>query len=220
MAKIFVSHSKRDVEFVDFFNRVAGSTKVALRFMEFEALVGTEVSSREIRTEIEESNAVFILLSQNVDGLPHTRDWVLWEAGVASNKDVWVFERASTQGKVDVITPHLRDYVVFEPTEAWYPLVRSIVESYDDSHVLPTMLAGTGIGALLGKGQGAAAGAGIAALISDKSGRRPRGFPISCDQCHSTYGIILPKGQRGLRCPVCNAVLNWVGPPALHAGPT
>src|SRR6266702_4443638 len=108
MAQIFVSHSERDRSFVDFFSRVAARTKVRFVFEELEKLIAGSVSAAKIRADIESSNAVFLLLSRHVQEIPHTRDWVVWESGVGHNKDIWVFEPYSDQGRISVVTPFLR----------------------------------------------------------------------------------------------------------------
>lgn len=207
MADIFVSHSSQDVQLVDFFSRLAAGTKVRLVFEEFEKIISGAVSSSSIKAHIEGAKAVFLLLSPNVQGIPHTRDWVLWESGVAANKDIWVFERLSDRGRVSVITPFLRHYVVFEANDSYFRYLRPVLESYDDSHVLGTMLVTTGIGALLGRGSGAAAGAAAGLMMSDRSNLRPRGLQIVCGNCSSSYHVHLPEGQAQFRCPVCNRFL-------------
>src|SRR5712692_8115121 len=176
MADIFVSHSSHDLQEVDFFSRVAAGTNVRLIVEEFEKIVSGVVNAVTIQNHIRFAKAVFLLLSPNVHGLPHTRDWVLWESGVAANKDVWVFERYRDQGKVSVIVPFVRHYVVFEPSDACFRYFKQIIESYNDSHVLGTLLVTTGIGALIGRGGGAAAGVAAGLMMADRSNTRPAGL--------------------------------------------
>ena len=204
MAEIFVSHSSRDTAQVDFFSRLAAGTKVRLVFEEFERILSGAVTAAKVKKHIDDAKAVFILLSPAVQGIPHTRDWVVWEAGVAANKDLWVFEQFADQGRVNVTTPYLRHYVVFELNDSYFGYLRPVLDSYDDSHVLGTVLVATGIGALLGKGGGAAAGAAAGLVMSDRSNLRPRGLQVVCSSCSSSYNVHLPQGQTQFRCPVCN----------------
>ncbi len=206
MAQIFISHSARDTDLIDFFARLGARTQVRLVFEELEKIIAGGVGSEQIRREIAASNAVFVLLSRHVQSIPHTRDWVVWESGVASNKDIWVFERASDYGAVSVVTPFLRHYVVFEPNDAYFTYLATVLESYDDSHVIPTMVATGGLGALFGGG-GAVIGAIAGVFMANKSGSRPRGLQLSCGGCSSSYGAHLPLGTTKFRCPVCNIVL-------------
>jgi hypothetical protein len=131
-----------------------------------------------------------------------------------------VFEPYSQYGQISVIVPFLRNYVVFDVNDAWMGYIRRIIESYDDSETLPTVLVTGGLGALVGavlaeKNRGAGAvlggigGAIIGAVISDKSASRPLGFRIECACCNSIYSIHLPQGMNTIRCPVCNKVIEF-----------
>ncbi|GBD32117.1 hypothetical protein HRbin33_01081 [bacterium HR33] len=213
MAQVFISHSARDKDLVDFFARLGARTKVRLVFEELEAILAGTISPQKIRRDIASSNAVFLILSKNVQAIPHTRDWVVWEAGVASNKDIWIFELASDRGTVSVVTPFLRHYVVFEPNDSYFNYLSAVLESYDDSHVLGTLAATTGIGAALGEGAGALLGLVAGAIMSDRRGSRPTGVPLKCVHCSSVYSAHLPDGTTTFRCPVCNTALV-LPPPA------
>lgn len=206
MAQIFVSHSSRDTDLVDYFSRLAARSQVRLVFEEIEKLVSSSISAERIRCDIAASGALFLLLSRHVENIPHTRDWVLWESGVAHNKDIWVFEPLRDAGFVSVVTPYLRHYVLFEPSDLHFPYLANVVESYDDSQMLGTMLATTGIGAAFG-GPGALIGAIAGAALANKSGRRPPGLQVTCPNCQSSYAAHLPQGTTAFRCPVCNTTL-------------
>ena len=208
MAQIFVSHSGRDKDLVDFFSNIFAGTKVKGVFEEFEKILIGKITSSQVAVDIENSNAIFVILSQNVQNIPHTRDWVVWETGVAKNKDIWVFEPFKQLGSISVVTPYLRHFVIFEINNSYLAYIRKVVESYDDSHVLPTLLLTTGIGALLGKGEGAVVGALGGLAISDKSKERPAGIEIRCSKCSSLYNVHIPQGIDTFRCPVCNAFLR------------
>jgi hypothetical protein len=146
-----------------------------------------------------------------VQNVPHTRDWVVWETGVAKNRDIWIFEPYSQFGGIFIVTPYLRHYVIFDTNDAWFGYIRRIIESYDDSHVLPTLLLTGGIGALLAekdKAGGAVLGAIAGLAISNKSKERPPGIGVTCSNCSSSYNIHIPQGWNTFRCPVCNKFLR------------
>jgi len=205
MAQLFVSHSARDTDLVDFFARLGARTKVRLIFEELEKLIAGLIDIQRIRQDILGSNALLLLLSRHVQSLPHTRDWV------GSNKDIWVFERASDAGHVSVVTPYLRHYIVFEPNDSYFTYLTPVLESYDDSHVLGTVATATGLGALLGGGGGAFIGLLAGAALSDRTSIRPRGVEVRCAECSSFYSAHLPVGTTRFRCPVCNIILALPG---------
>lgn len=211
MAQIFISHSKRDKDLRNFFSNAFAGTKVEAIFEEFEEILTGKITSDKIARDIENSKAIFVILSSNVENIPHTRDWVVWETGMAKNRDIWVFEPYPQLGRISVVTPYLRHYVVFDLNDAWLGYIRRIIESYDDSHVLPTLMGTGGIGALLAEKDkigGAALGTLVGLAISDKSNERPMGIGVECSNCSSSYNIHIPQGLELFRCPVCNTYLK------------
>lgn len=205
MAQIFLSHSKRDKEIIHFFLEAFAGTKVKPHCEEFEEQPPKGVEAEKITRDIQESNAVFVLLSEHVEKLQHTRDWVTWECGTALNKDVWVFEPVAQ--RLSIVVPRVTHFAPFEQTDEWRNYLRTIIESYDDSHVLPTLSAASGIGAAINakdRGTGAMAGFGVALglLLLHNASKPALGVAVSCWKCPANYRIHR-LGES--RCPVCNA---------------
>jgi hypothetical protein len=217
MAQVFISHSKQDNEIIHFFLEAFSGTKVKPHLEEFEKEVPSGVNAKKVTTDIQVSNAVFVLLTENVQKLSHTRDWIVWECGTAVNKDIWVFEPFETLGRVSIVVPRVTHYVIFERTEEWRRYLRSIIACYDDSHVLPTLSAATGGGALLGEGPGAALGfaVGLVGVLLINSVRPRLGTDIKCFNCLSNYRV---HRYGNSRCPVCNARLVIAPPQNSPAG--
>ena len=214
MAQIFVSHSQRDEEIISFFLKAFAGTNVKPILQEFEKEPPSGITAEEITRNIEKSNAVFVLLSERVETLEHTRDWIVWESGRARNKDIWVFEPFESLHRIKVVIPHFKHYARFVKTGDWRKYLRSVIESYDDSHVITTLSAGAGIGAALNekdRGEGAAVGlmVSIAGLILHSVTKPSFGYPVRCLKCPSNYSIHLPDGVTEFRCPNCNASLNY-----------
>jgi len=222
VAQIFVSHSKLDSDLVNFFRNAFFDTGVMPVFEEFEGILTGAVTPSKVIGDIESSKAVFVVLSQNVHGIPHTRDWVVWETGVANNRDIWVFEPYSQLGSISVVIPYLRHYVIYGTLNKWLAYIRKIIRSYDDSHLLPTMIkwgsAGAGLGAVLDErdrregatigGLGADLLGGLAARKA-KSEERPMGIGVICINCASSFNIQIPEEINSFRCPVCNVFLEF-----------
>lgn len=207
MAQIFVSHSKNDKDIIHFFLEAFAGTKVKPHLEELEKELPTGVTAEKIDQDIQTSNALFVLLSENVENLKHTRDWVNWECGTAKNKDIWVFEPFEAMGKIRVIVPRFNHYVLFERSDEWRKYLLSIIDSYDDSHVVPTLAASTAGGAMLVKndpGTGAAAGfaVGLVGLILQSMTKLSFGIDVKCWKCSSIFKI---HRYGRFRCAVCNA---------------
>jgi hypothetical protein len=207
MAQIFVSHSQRDEEAKNFFYRAFSGTAVLPIWMEYER---TPISSIDegIERKIQSSNAVFFLLSETVEGIPFTRDWVLWENGKVTNKDIWVFEPEYSLGQISVLLPRFQHYVRYQPTTPWRDYINSIVKSYDDSSVPGWAGAGAGIGALLSteeRAGGALVGGLVGAIAeSVRRSKAPIGIAVTCLKCSYSYRVHLSKSTRHFRCARCN----------------
>lgn len=219
MAQIFISHSQRDRQIVDFFLRAFAGTKVKPVFQELEKEPVNGVTEKEITRNIDASNAVFVLLSERVQSLAHTGYWVAWECGTATNKDIWIFEPFDSGVRVSVVIPRFNHYVRFGQNEDWRRYIRSVIDTYDDSHVLTALSAGAGIGAVLDekdRGRGAAKGflVGIGGLILHSISKPSFGYPVQCLNCHSNFSVHLPDGAEEFRCANCNA--NLVLPSSQH----
>src|SRR4051812_36572209 len=106
MAHIFFSHSKQDKATIHFFLEAFAGTKVKPHLVELELGPPTGINSDKITADIQSANAIFVLLSRNVEDLNYTRDWITWECGTALNKEVWVFEQLGERG-ISVAVPRV-----------------------------------------------------------------------------------------------------------------
>lgn len=92
MTSIFISHSKQDSDIISTFKSAFNESDVYPVLMEFERFSNPPWMT--IKNNIENSRALFVLLSNNLKISPHTQNWVSYEVGIAveANKEVWVFE--------------------------------------------------------------------------------------------------------------------------------
>jgi hypothetical protein len=222
MSQIFISHSQRDEQAKNFFYRAFSGTAVRPIWMEYEG-APTKTIDEEIERKIQASNAVFFLLSETVENILFTRDWMLWENGKVADKDIWLFEPEESLGKVTVLLPRFRHVVRYQRTKSCRDYVNSIVKSFDDSSVLGWAGAGASIGALLSteeRGGGAIVG-GLFGAIAESIGRSkaPTGTPVTCLKCAYSYGVHLPSSTREFRCARCNNRMELISP-QLQAIPT
>ena len=209
MAHIFASHSQRDESITDFFLKAFAGTKVKPTLQELEKEPPGGISAGEIERNIQTSNAVFVFLSENVESLRSTRDWVNWECGVAANKDIWVFEPFESLGKISVVVPRLTHYVRYVKNDDWREYFRSVIDSYDDSNILLALSASAATGAALNdkdRSEGALTGLamGVAGLVLHGLSKPSFGMPVRCGKCQANYRVHIPNGRGIFRCPVCN----------------
>lgn len=211
MESIFVSHSKEDKQIIHFLLEAFAGTKVKPVFEEFETELPKGKAAEKITQDINTSNAVFVLLSETVESLKHTRDWITWECGTAQNKDIWIFEPFNSFGKISIASPRVTHLVRYGITESWRSYIRNVIHSYDASHVLPTLAGATAAGAALvekDRATGAVAGffAGLAGLVIRDMAKPTFGISISCWNCKSNYRVHLPKDSGEFRCATCNSI--------------
>jgi hypothetical protein len=212
MAQIFISHSAKDYKIKNFINQAFASTKVEAKYEEIEALLEGRRTAPQISADIDRSNAVFVLLGENVERLRHTQNWVTWESGVSShaNKDIWAFEAFEDRAKLSVIIPYLNHQVCFEYTDFWLAYARTVVLSYDDSHVLPAFSAGVAAAIATENPVAGLVAGGIFALLlcGNKKGPPPGLMAILCSNCKSVYRVHRAPAWNVMRCPVCNFQLQ------------
>jgi hypothetical protein len=218
MTSIFISHSQRDSEIKAFFNELFANTKIKAVFMEFEKMLGKEVNADKIETKINSTNAVFIILSENTDNLRHTRDWIAWESGRSFNKDIWVFIPERLNLGLNMVIPKLNHLVIYNHSDLWRKYIYRIINSYDDSNLLPISLATTTGGAILGGLSeenaienaflgGAIGYFGGLILVNALKTKIPEGFRVKCVNCYANYTIHAQTIR--FRCPVCNTELHF-----------
>ncbi len=73
MAQVFISHSQKDKGLAHFFLEAFAGTKVKPHLEELEKTSPAGVIAEKIERDIQASNAVFVLLSENVENSRNTR---------------------------------------------------------------------------------------------------------------------------------------------------
>ncbi len=173
--QIFVSHSQNDTDIVTSFDKVFARTGVKSVCMEFEQLNSPEWL--EIRNEISQSEAVFLLLGPNIRSSIYTQNWISFEVGLACaySKKVWVFEQINS--KIEFPIPYVTDYMTYNlQDKTHFEYVRSIIEGYGErKYFLP---------------------------VGYKIHEIPIGTNVECSHCHSKFAMH-PKPLAVSYCPSC-----------------
>jgi len=129
MTTIFLSHSKHDSNIIDIFRQSFAGTNVNPVLMEFEQF--TNPPWLDIKRNIENSRALFVLLSSNLKISDYTQNWVSYEIGIAveANKQVWVFEDVNNQTIFPI--PQVHHYMRYNPFQnESLNYLQTIVRSY------------------------------------------------------------------------------------------
>jgi len=222
MANVFISHSRRDPDIRDAFLKLFGLSPVNAVCKEYD--IYRSPPWIEIRTDIQKSKALFLLMGPNLmpKESPYTANWVTYELSVARelDKDIWIFEELSRL--VDFPIPSLDasrcHYMLYErnnPEHESY--IREIIAGYIDPD-WASAAGWAGLGAIGGKvltkkDEGALWGALFAGGLKliTSSPKPPSGLPVWCpyDSCHVEFQLhtrvaILP-------CPSCRQpiAIGW-----------
>jgi len=162
------------------------------------------------------SDAIFLFLTDNVLTTEYTRNWVIFEIGLARQalKRVFVFERQGVP--IPYPIPYVTDYMIFEP--------QSIQDLLDIQKIAKELIgkatstiAGAGLGLLIGSVFGPL-GAAIGALTGGTLGHRSdiateAKIPIiSCpyDNCKIRFRYYSPNIS-SFNCPACRQLITISG---------
>lgn len=126
--QIFISHSQKDDGLLRQLDSVFGNSGVSQYKASFEKQ--QPPVSEALRMEIEESSALFVLLGPNACSLQHTKVWIGWEVGVASECriPIWVLEDVNTQ--IEMAVPSFSNYILWDSSDrSQQRNLRDILES-------------------------------------------------------------------------------------------
>jgi hypothetical protein len=215
VAQIFISHSAKDVDFINFFLKAFAPSGVQARLEEFEKIVRGAITPASILQDIRASRAVFVILSQNVQSLSHTRDWVVAESafGAALRKDIWVFEPLAQLGNITVVTPFVSHYSLFHTSDGkiqdyYFRHLSAIIRSYRGRRVNRAIDPEICSTALTLADASELKSVPITAAWASHAAADgvPKGKIVSCPACQATYSIHVLGSV--FRCPVCNKYLK------------
>lgn len=132
---VFISHSKYDPN-ADFFHRVFSGLKTDSVWMEYEDIIPPPWET--IRTNVNGSDAIFVLLSTPLLNQVHTNNWVSFEVGLAANSrkllqpanlaglDVYVFEPKDKQ--IEFPVPYCTHYMLYEKTDEEIRFLKEMIK--------------------------------------------------------------------------------------------
>jgi len=129
MTSIFLSHSQHDYNVVNIFKSAFNGSDVYPILMEYEKFSNPPWLA--IKNNIENSRALFVLLSNNLKISDYTQNWVSYEVGIAveANKEVWVFEDINNQ--VIFPLPQVHHYMLYSSSHVEsLEYLKTIIRSY------------------------------------------------------------------------------------------
>jgi hypothetical protein len=182
--QIFVSHSQYDKDIRKDFSEIFATAGIKAKYMEFEKLMPP--AWKEIKQQLKQSEAVFLLLGPNIRRSSYTENWVAFEVGLACafDKEVWVFEPINSN--INFPVPYVTDYVLYNlEVEGNFDYIRGCMEVYKP--VVP-----------------------FVPLGADKRTRRcvPNGILTNCTNSNCKMEFHLHTDVQMLYCPSCRQVID------------
>jgi len=219
LANIFISHSGKDASLIASVHQIlvnVGHTPIIEEFIpESEKL---PIPHDEIQRNVSVSDAIFLFLTDNVLATDYTRNWVVFEVGLArqASKRVFVFERQGVP--IPYPIPYVTDYMIFDPQSISDLLtIQTIAKELVGK--IPAALIGAGAGAFLGAAFGPL-GFAIGAITLGLAGHsadvqaEARIPVVECpyQNCHVRFRYYSPN-VTSFNCPTCRqqiAFARWV----------
>ncbi len=208
MAKVFISHSRQDVELVSNVAAMLKNIGDEPLIMEY-APKGDETvpDSARIREYMRAADHVMLFKTDNAIRTDYTRNWIIFEVGLAAELNKRLFVLEGKGPPIEFPIPYLTDYMVFEPDRVADILrlqtVAKKVSGEDSEGRADSSTLGFGLLLLFVPPL-----AIVLALVAAIYGAIYGPINIRCDRCNSNYryyaGVIEP-----FQCPVC---LNPVDP--------
>lgn len=202
MSKLFISHSRRDKELVNAMAKVLRNIKHDPIIEEFIPDEDREnVPYEEIRKNVNQSDCVFLFLTDNIVLTEYTRNWVSFEVGLTASehKRLFVFERYGVP--VPYPIPYLTDYMIFDADNT--SDILDIQKIATKLNGLSKTTIGAGIGASLGfvfGPIGLILGGLGGALLGGKAEEEIS--KVKCPFCGVSYSYHSPH-YTSFSCPAC-----------------
>lgn len=142
MAKIFISHSRKDEKLLEDTKEIFKETKVVPVI--YDNRKGEHW--KNIREDIRNSDAMFLLLGRDTNPdnreRAHTQNWIAFEGGIACGcepkKRLVVFHPAYDQNNPnkydenEYVIPYLTDYIYYDSNNSWsYDIALDIIRFFD-----------------------------------------------------------------------------------------
>ena len=143
MRQIFISHTKKDEEFCDDFDRIAARVGIPAFRAKYEKI--KKPAWKTINYKINKSIALFLLIGKELvesqdSGDPEwrrTQNWIAYEIGVASQRgiDVWVI---CDDVSINFPVPYINNYFTMGlKEEKAFDYLRDILEMYKIGWTFP-----------------------------------------------------------------------------------
>jgi len=207
--KIFISHSKYDVEMIKTFNTAIQNLGHKAYIYDYEKHDDYLAPNEDIKLEIKKSNCLFIFLSENVINREHTKSWIISEAAIARDANIRVFLCKPNDLITEMVIPYISDYFIYNKNDPKDILTiqRIMKDNFNEQVGAKRTLVGGGLGGVLGIPFGpfgiiaGAIGGAILGKLTQPG--NIYSLKIKCNKCNHSY-IYYSTAINIFKCPICN----------------
>ena len=136
MAQIFLSHTRMDKDFCDYFDSICARVGIRAFRSEFETIVAPAWFT--ITSAVRTSTALFLLIGQELaakqasHGLEweYTQNWIAFEIGLAAQLGIPVWICVDEGVTINFSVPYATDYIIGE-RESNRPYLRDVLTYYN-----------------------------------------------------------------------------------------
>ena len=208
---IFLSHSRKDRHYVD-------TVKKALGLLDYHPIVYEDLPEEQrpgkdmdnIENLINQSQLIFLFMTNNVISLKHTLTWVQYEDHVASvfKKPVIVFQEQLPDPKTSFPIIYFTDVVPLTGSLADPMKMQEIAKSFRPSGAVIRAVAGAAVGAIFGP-IGSLLGA-LVGLVSTPQNPLQKIPKLECPYCGYEFRY-WGNENTSFYCPNCRGQLLYKG---------
>ena len=202
MAKVFISHSKNDMELISNIATMLKNVDESPVVMEYFSRSAKDSPNWSlIRKHVSESEYLMLFKTDNAIKSDYTKSWIIYEVGLAAawKKRLFVFERKGPAIKFPI--PYLTDYMIFDPERVKdFLRIQSIVaetRKFDgSSKPYKDMLAKQFIPMQM-------VVQSFGGDLFGKSAKASGAFEVACGRCRSRFRYYPSYETFPFNCPVC-----------------
>ena len=184
MKQVFVSHTRKDVDFCDAFDRICARVGIRAFRSEFEEI--STPAWRTIKEAINNSVALFFLIGKELvrsqerrdPSWRYTQNWIAYEIGLACQQeiDVWA---VCDDVLINFPMPYINNYLTVSlKREPAFKYVKKVLEKYKHGHSYPCPYTDEG-----GKNLAVQCPYPDCQIEFNLHVKLPPGFIIRCPQC-------------------------------------
>jgi len=165
--------------------------------------IGQKTSLPDFQKKVENSNAIFLVLSLSAQASVRDEDLSFLNSSFASGKDVYVFEHCEDLKRISLKVPRANHYFQLYITNAWTDEVVKTAETFEDSKPLPAPYPDAPLKLLSAAAVWTSFDEASGMALFDFSTSRPAARKTTCPHCAAVYNLHFPADMKLVRCPVC-----------------